>query len=217
MSIAPTAKSQKFVVAVDLTDATERVLDTAFDLATNAPSCEVHALYVHEPVVDVAATYATADWAPEADLGRLQEILRAAVERAIARHGSLKVAAVVAHGASGSPAREIALFAAQLDADLVILGTHGRRGLRRAILGSVAEHVVRTAGCPVHVVRAKQHDPEAVVPAIEPVCPACADRRFETDGRELWCARHSERHPRAHVYSYEGPRSDSARPWGFTA
>lgn len=43
--------------------------------------------------------------------------------------------------------------AEQISADLVVLGTHGRRGIRRALLGSVAESVVRSAPCPVLTIR----------------------------------------------------------------
>ena len=45
--------------------------------------------------------------------------------------------------------------AEQVEADLVIMGTHGRRGIRRALLGSVAESVVRSAPCPVLTIRPK--------------------------------------------------------------
>jgi nucleotide-binding universal stress UspA family protein len=46
--------------------------------------------------------------------------------------------------------------AEQIDADLIIMGTHGRRGIRRMLLGSVAESVVRTARCPVLTIRPKR-------------------------------------------------------------
>lgn len=49
---------------------------------------------------------------------------------------------------------EIARAAAEIGADLAVVGTHGRRGLKHAVLGSVAEKVVRTAPCPVLVVHA---------------------------------------------------------------
>jgi nucleotide-binding universal stress UspA family protein len=49
----------------------------------------------------------------------------------------------------GETWRVIAETAEELGAGLVVMGTHGRRGLPRAILGSVAEKVVRTAPCPV--------------------------------------------------------------------
>ena len=47
---------------------------------------------------------------------------------------------------------------AKLNADIVVLGTHGRTGLKRLLIGSVAEKVVRLAGCPVLVVREKKHE-----------------------------------------------------------
>ncbi|WP_323120301.1 universal stress protein [Burkholderia alba] len=50
-------------------------------------------------------------------------------------------------------AERIARAARQFDADLVVLGTHGRRGVRRALLGSVAERFLRVSGCPVLMVR----------------------------------------------------------------
>jgi nucleotide-binding universal stress UspA family protein len=55
----------------------------------------------------------------------------------------------------GSPPTEIIAAAKDLHADLVCIGTHGRGGLARVILGSVAEMVVRQAPCPVLTVRPK--------------------------------------------------------------
>jgi nucleotide-binding universal stress UspA family protein len=49
----------------------------------------------------------------------------------------------------GIPASEILRVAAETNADLIVLGTHGRTGVARALLGSVAEQVVRRASCPV--------------------------------------------------------------------
>jgi len=53
----------------------------------------------------------------------------------------------------GEPAAMILLMSEQIGADLIVLGTHGRRGIRRLLVGSVAESVVREAACPVTVVR----------------------------------------------------------------
>ena len=55
----------------------------------------------------------------------------------------------------GSPAAEIIAAATDLHADLVCIGTHGRGGIARVLLGSVAESVVRQAPCPVLTVRPK--------------------------------------------------------------
>jgi nucleotide-binding universal stress UspA family protein len=57
------------------------------------------------------------------------------------------------HLALGSAPRAILSAAADLGCDLVVMGTHGRTGVRRLVLGSVAERVVRSSPCPVLVVR----------------------------------------------------------------
>ncbi|QQC65985.1 universal stress protein [Paraburkholderia ginsengisoli] len=59
----------------------------------------------------------------------------------------------VAHG--------IQRAAQELDADLVVMGTHGRRGVRRLVLGSVAEHFLHIAACPVLLVSAHCAAPSA--------------------------------------------------------
>jgi nucleotide-binding universal stress UspA family protein len=53
----------------------------------------------------------------------------------------------------GKADQEIVAQAKQTGADLIVMGTHGRRGFSHAFMGSVAERVVRTASCPVLTVR----------------------------------------------------------------
>ncbi|MFN8515911.1 MAG: universal stress protein [Thermomicrobiales bacterium] len=53
----------------------------------------------------------------------------------------------------GAPASDIVAAAQEWQADLIVVGTHGRGGLGRLVLGSVAESVLRDAPCPVLVVR----------------------------------------------------------------
>ncbi len=56
-------------------------------------------------------------------------------------------------------ARDVILQTAkELDADLIVMGTHGRRGVTRALLGSVTESIVRSAQCPVLTVRRPQDE-----------------------------------------------------------
>ena len=54
---------------------------------------------------------------------------------------------------TGVPAEEIAAYAAELDAEMIVIGTAGRTGLEKRILGSVTDKVVRTAPVPVVTVR----------------------------------------------------------------
>ena len=56
----------------------------------------------------------------------------------------------------GSPATEIVRAANDWSADMIVLGSHGRKGVQRALLGSVAEAVMRQARCPVLVIRASE-------------------------------------------------------------
>jgi nucleotide-binding universal stress UspA family protein len=56
---------------------------------------------------------------------------------------------------TGLTAPQIVAYAAEHDMDLIVMGTHGRRGVSHLLLGSVAEHVVRTARCPVLTIRAE--------------------------------------------------------------
>ncbi|MFI5369354.1 MAG: universal stress protein, partial [Spirochaetia bacterium] len=56
------------------------------------------------------------------------------------------------------PAAEIRKFSKEENVDLIVMATHGRTGVKHALLGSVAEKVVRMAPCPVLTVRQKEHE-----------------------------------------------------------
>jgi universal stress protein A len=75
----------------------------------------------------------------------------------------------------GRPAREILAYASRHGIDLIVMGTHGRTGVTRAVLGSVAEAVVRRAGCPVLTVpsRAREEAPEWEPAVGGHACVAC--------------------------------------------
>jgi nucleotide-binding universal stress UspA family protein len=114
---------------------------------------------------------------------------------------------VTLHVAVGKPWREIVQLAADLRADLVVVGTHGRGAVGRMVLGSVAEQVVRSAGCPVHVARAKFYEQNG--PEIEPPCAECALTQEKSRGETLWCAQHSGRHVHGKLH-YELPQGFGA-------
>ena len=58
----------------------------------------------------------------------------------------------------GEPHSEIVAAAEELATDLIVLSTHGRTGIAHVFLGSTAEKVVRHAGCPVLIVREREHE-----------------------------------------------------------
>lgn len=63
---------------------------------------------------------------------------------------------------TGLTANQIVKYAADHGVALIVMGTHGRRGVAHLLLGSVAEHVVRTAPCPVLTVRGRAADTQAI-------------------------------------------------------
>jgi nucleotide-binding universal stress UspA family protein len=80
---------------------------------------------------------------------------RAFIEEAVAAlHAELGGAQVDAQVLEGHPGRALCELAADLDARAIVIGTRGRGGLKRAVLGSVSDHVVRNASCAVVVVNA---------------------------------------------------------------
>ncbi|MCF6156132.1 MAG: universal stress protein [Candidatus Brocadia sp.] len=69
--------------------------------------------------------------------------------------GRISVEAIIIQGV---PFSEIIKASKEYKIDLIVLGTHGRTGLSHAIMGSVAEKVVRKAPCPVLTIRHPEHD-----------------------------------------------------------
>lgn len=201
--MASTESRFTVVVGIDFSETTDQTLDQAIELAARRGDADIHVLYVEDEL--------TSPWVPAAGLERaetatevLERVQRKTSERIahMAKRMALKLRHVIAHVRRGSPAENIVQLAAHLDADLIIIGTHGRRGIARLLLGSVAERVLRIARCAVWVVRPKDHEGIGKVPEIEPPCPDCVKTRQATDGAELWCARHAEHHIRPHTYHY---------------
>jgi len=114
---------------------------------------DLHILHVLQDFAFPMLTEPTAVYGLPADFN---EKIRASAELALAklpaptRIGSADVCRILRHG---TPFAEILEYAREQDVDLIVLGTEGRTGLRHALLGSVAEKVVRTAPCPVLTVR----------------------------------------------------------------
>ena len=74
----------------------------------------------------------------------------AELDKLAGRHPSVSIETVLRTG----DARDLIInVASEVGADLIVMGTHGRRGVRRALIGSIAESVVRTAPCPVLTIR----------------------------------------------------------------
>ncbi len=150
------------VAAVDFSETSDDALRLAAELA-GCHDSELHLLHV----IPDARQQAWSVEAPGLDFSALQEESMADAERLLAQRSAVVVSAlprVVRRVVAGLPAaREIAQYAATHRADLIVVGTHGYGPVRRLVLGSVADRVVRMAPCPVltvphHALRASSPD-----------------------------------------------------------
>jgi nucleotide-binding universal stress UspA family protein len=155
MSMFPT----KILLATDGSEDAKLAARTAADLAQKTDS-ELHVVYVggegfyETPLVDLATLEPT--WVAReypdllSDIERTErELLDNEVEQVEAAGGTV----TQAHLSMGKAAPEIVVVAGEIDAGLIVMGSTGRGGIRRALLGSVSESVVKHAHCPVLVVR----------------------------------------------------------------
>ncbi|MFB6096034.1 MAG: universal stress protein [Haloferacaceae archaeon] len=139
----------EILVPTDGSPAADRAVEHAIDLATQY-GARVHALYV----VDANA-YSTLEAGTDVVINALEEEGEAAVAEVAERAEEAGVEAVT-EVETGTVHRTILDYADEHDVDLIVMGTHGRRGLDRYLLGSVTEKVVRTADMPVLTIRMEE-------------------------------------------------------------
>lgn len=175
----------RILVPTDGSAGGERAIRHGISLA-EAHDADVHAIYVVN-----TASYGGLPM--ETSWEGVRDVLTDEGEEALDRikelaGDRLANAAVI----DGSPAKRIVSYAAETDCDLIVMGTHGRSGVDRLLLGSVAERVVRVSEVPVLTVRvggsddsdATPSDEEVVTPTPEePSGDAPADRPDEPTDR----------------------------------
>lgn len=139
------------LVPTDFSETANRALDYAVALAAKLDA-RIHVLHVIEiPVLGVPELgVALASTTIDSVVREGQAELDRAVEE---RRNQANFGEVVLR--TGDTRDTIRHVAEEVHADLIVMGTHGRRGVSRALLGSIAEMTVRTAPCPVLTVRAK--------------------------------------------------------------
>lgn len=153
------ARSGKVLVATDLSDPSlPAVAAAAHELRRTGAG--VTALHCIDPVPIIAGPEYGVAWSPGVTPSFIKETRERAREKLAEAFQRFELAGdqrVV----EGAPAATILSTAEELGVDLIILGTRGKTGLRRVLLGSVAEAVVRHAPCSVLVVRLADDDAEA--------------------------------------------------------
>ena len=146
-------KIRKILVPIDFSECSKKALRYAVPLAKQHQAT-LSLLYV------VPANYAAweagmVDFA--AIEGNMRQEAKNGLETLILQevHGLVPTER---HIRAGGPASEIVDLAREQAADLIVISTHGRTGLSHVLIGSVAEHVVQRAPCPVLVVREDERD-----------------------------------------------------------
>ena len=134
------------LVPIDFSTCSERALDYAFALAERfgATVNLVTAIVSRQPEASALMSDHVVAAIRRESMAGLEKLV--GPRAAIAKVGKLIVM-------PGDARDAILRVADEIEADMIVIGTHGRRGLSRLVLGSVAEEVVRRAACPVVTVR----------------------------------------------------------------
>jgi len=145
---------KKILVPIDFSAMSKKAFQYAVRLASQF-GCEIVLLHVVEPVTAIAGTPLAVDIfaQPEEDAIAAKAELASLAARS-RNHPNRFTSAV----RTGHAPNEITKAAKDLDVDLILIATHGYTSWRHLCIGSTAERVVRTAPCPVLVVRDKEHD-----------------------------------------------------------
>jgi nucleotide-binding universal stress UspA family protein len=145
------SRIRRIIHASDFSKASRAAFAKAVDLAK---AYRAELLVVH--VLSVVPPFLGEGYVPPNVWEEIEAGARAGAQRQLnrlvarARRAGVHLKSLVA---LGSPYEDIVRAAKRTRADLLVLGTHGRTGLTKVLLGSVAERVLRTASCPVLTVR----------------------------------------------------------------
>lgn len=194
----PAVNRTVIVAAIDRTPAGDQALYTATTLAQDIAGAELHLVHV------IAAATPPAAAAMPSPASLLEEA-RTFIDGAAKTAGERFEGHIAAHLAVGDASREILQIATDVEADLIVVGSHGKKALERMLVGSVSQSVVKKARCAVLVARPKEYAHEEV-PEIAPPCPKCLEVQRATAGEKLWCEQHAGRHAHGRLH-YELPKS----------
>lgn len=150
----PNIVQNRIAVGVDFSSTGNHALLEAMRLARQLPGSELHMIYVLK--TDKQLHDAKKLFELETELREKAEEMREHVINVCApRAGEAFSQVLVMHVRLGDPATAIHQTAVDVDADMIVVGTHGRTGIEKLILGSVAEELIRIARLPVVVAHPK--------------------------------------------------------------
>lgn len=173
------------VVGCDFSPLSELALREAATIASDREGSQIHVLHVLDGTDRLSHT-------GQADIvSETIDHLRSEIERAFTGVDARDDIGVFTHVLYGDPADEVLGLAEDVAAHLLVVGTHGKKGLRRLLLGSVAEKIMRYADCPVLVMRPRRYEAHPEWQP-EPPCEACVTTRQKTGGAQWWCDVHDK-------------------------
>lgn len=142
---------KKVVVATDFSENAQPAIDAAVTVAKTFEA-EVHLVHAFQTPVPIVSPYEVV--VPDGFLEQARESAAKSLKAAEEKISSAGVT-VTSHLAEVPAAPAIARIAGELEADLVVVGTHGHTGFKHLVLGSVAERTIRLAPCSVLTVKSK--------------------------------------------------------------
>lgn len=148
---------KKVLVATDFSAPSQTAVNYARAMA-RAFGAELHVLHIFEPLWITSADVVGGGVALATMIQGLEDTAKKQLEDSVTEEDRRELRAVSEMVTSESPAREIARYATDHKVDLLVIGTHGRSGITRLLIGSVAEKVVRLAPCPVLTVHHPEHE-----------------------------------------------------------
>lgn len=143
------------VIAYDFSTTAEEAILRGIEIACRAPQHVLHVLVA----IDSREGFPVAP-TKHVDYAYAERLQKLVTQRMIEGFAGRKTASEVqffVHARIGKAAEEILDLAHDVGADMIIIGSHGKTGVERFVLGSVSERVVREAHCPVIIARAKTY------------------------------------------------------------
>ena len=147
---------QKILVPVDFAPRSTEAVRRAVDIAQHY-SASITLVHVYEPV-DYALPEGYVLYTSE-QIGVMTTEFEARLDRLRRDVEALGFTRIETHLLTGSAPAEIVAYAEEAGFDLIIMGTHGRKGVAHMLMGSVAERVLRSAHCPVLTIKSEKQQP----------------------------------------------------------
>ena len=137
-------KRGRIVVPVDFSEASQHALRVAQELG--GVESKLHVLHVLPPLEAISPAVVWGDLTDDNRMESVREFAQGFLDEQNATGAALEIRI-------GSPGHETTQFADEVNADLIVVSSHGYHGMKRFVLGSVAESIIRHAHCPVLVLR----------------------------------------------------------------